>query len=324
MYQAEKQAQFTPYWLKTIRKFAPLAVMLYALAGCVFPIQPPTPIAGSDAGSTTTISTTISTTVTATIVTSITVTSTAVTSATVTATATTTTTATITKTANTTAPADLQQRYFAALQDAKVAEPSEVFDGLTALTPDNTKLAWEKATSRLLVVTWTSYKGYDIQVGNEMTLTRETWVTAVPELKTFCQSYQATAETPTDLRLEELMGLPPHNGKTRMVELWVNPADIFRPSPDPETDDTVAELALPPASHFASPQAYAFHSDWYNLQLKIDNYDDASKGYPWTRLGYTYDWGNPSSEVGLSEFVIYANSKIKVEKVYPTAEYCSK
>ncbi|CAN5786859.1 hypothetical protein BH10CHL1_BH10CHL1_50730 [soil metagenome] len=146
----------------------------------------------------------------------------------------------------------------------------------------------------------------------------------MPELKTFCQSYQATAETPTDLRLEELIGLPPHNGKTRMVELWVNSADIFHPSPDPETDDTVAELTLPAASHFKSAQAYAFHSDWYNLQVKLDNYDDASKGYPRTRLGYTYDWGNPQSEVGLSEFVIYANSKIKVEKVYPTAEYCSK
>ena len=26
--------------------------------------------------------------------------------------------------------------------------------------------------------------------------------------------------------------------------------------------------------------------------------------YPWTRLGYTYDWGNPRNLVGLSEFVL--------------------
>lgn len=317
--QTEQQARPSLCLHKTVYKLIPLVAMVYSLAGCVFPIQPPTPVAGATT-STTAVSTTLTTTLSTTITTSVTVTATAVASATVPA----TTTATTTTAATTAAPTDLQQRYFAALQDAKVAEPNEVFDGLTALTPDNKKLTWDTATGRLLVVTWTSYKGYDVQVGNEMTLTRETWVTAVPELKTFCQAYQATPETPTDLRLEELMGLPPHNGKTRMVELWVNPADIFRPSPDPETDDTVAELTLPPESHFKSAQAYAFHRDWYNLQVKLDNYDDASKGYPWTRLGYTYDWGNPESEVGLSEFVIFANSKIKVEKVYPTAEYCGK
>jgi hypothetical protein len=26
--------------------------------------------------------------------------------------------------------------------------------------------------------------------------------------------------------------------------------------------------------------------------------------YPWTRLGDTYGWGNPGSEIGPSEFII--------------------
>jgi hypothetical protein len=31
--------------------------------------------------------------------------------------------------------------------------------------------------------------------------------------------------------------------------------------------------------------------------------------YPWTGLGYTYDWGNPTApHVGVSEFVINAGS----------------
>ena len=88
-----------------------------------------------------------------------------------------------------TALADLKQRYAAALQDAKVAEPSEVYTGLVAITPDNTNLVWDKATGRVLVATWTSYKGYDTQVSKELTVTRETWVTTAPELKTFCQNF---------------------------------------------------------------------------------------------------------------------------------------
>ena len=43
---------------------------------------------------------------------------------------------------------------------------------------------------------------------------------------------------------------------------------------------------------------------------------------PWTRLGYTYDWGNQASEVGLSEFVVWAKTTVKVESVTQNADYC--
>ena len=44
------------------------------------------------------------------------------------------------------------------------------------------------------------------------------------------------------MRLEKLLGLPPNSGKTKFVEIWVRPQDLFRPSPDPEITDCVAEL----------------------------------------------------------------------------------
>lgn len=222
------------------------------------------------------------------------------------------------------APADPKAQYAAAMQDAKVAEADEIYDGLTAITPDNPDLTWQTDSGRVLMVTWTSWNGYDTLVGQETELGREVWATAVPQLQTFCQTYAETAETPRTLRMEQLLGLPPNNGKTRVVEMWVNPTDMFRPSPDGEIDDTVAELELPGPERFPSQQDYEFHRDWYNLQLSLDNYDDPSKGYPWTRLGYTYDWGNPESEVGLSEFIVAAKSKVSIEKVYSTEEYCTK
>ena len=43
--------------------------------------------------------------------------------------------------------------------------------------------------------------------------------------------------------------------------------------------------------------------------------------FPWTRLGYTYDWGNSTSEIGLSEFVIKNNSQVTVFKVYDNATF---
>lgn len=220
------------------------------------------------------------------------------------------------------APVAIAQQYAAALQDAKVAEPAEIVDTLTAITPDNPDLTWQE--ERVLVVTWTSWNGYDGLVGQETKLGREVWVTAVPQLQSFCQSYAATDATPLILRLEQLLGLPANNGKNRFVQMWVNSADMLRPSPDGEVDDTVAELEMPGPERYPSQQDYEFHRDWFNLQMSLQAYDDPSKGYPWTRLGYTYDWGNPASEVGLSEFVVAAGSTVMIEGVSANEAYCAK
>jgi len=45
-------------------------------------------------------------------------------------------------------------------------------------------------------------------------------------------------------------------------------------------------------------------------------------GVPWTGLGYTYDWANPASRVGASEYILSPNSPYQIERVVETAEYC--
>lgn len=49
--------------------------------------------------------------------------------------------------------------------------------------------------------------------------------------------------------------------------------------------------------------------------------------YPWSGLGYTYDWGNPQKpHVGSSEFIINPTAEkpveVEVVSVTPTQEYC--
>ena len=41
-----------------------------------------------------------------------------------------------------------------------------------------------------------------------------------------------------------------------------------------------------------------------------------SKEYPWTRMGYTYDWGNTEDHVGVSEFVIVPGTEVKEVNFY--------
>lgn len=212
----------------------------------------------------------------------------------------------------------LQARYRQAIADVRIAEPHEISRDLTAITPANNNLIWKTfAESRYLaVVTWTSWNGYDNALGDTLTLQREVWVTVVPELQNFCKKMDA-GQISVALRLEQLLGLPPGNGKTKFVELWVDPADLFRPAPDPEISDAEAELDFPVSARFV--KISDAHIAWFK-QLKETSYDE--NGYPWTRLGYTYDWGNPKNEIGLSEFVIRANAVVYVAAITQTASYC--
>ncbi len=211
---------------------------------------------------------------------------------------------------------DLQQMYRTAIKDAETAEPGEISTNLTAIVPYNDKLTWQAETGRVLVVTWTSWNGYDSLVGNSTVLQREVWVTAAPELQNFCRKCCQDNKSLT-LRLEQLQGLPPNNGKNRIVEMWVSPSDLFRPSADPEISDHEAEIDFPvPVDYITVNQS---HIDWYNA-LRNKSYGES--GYPWTRLGYTYDWGNPQSEVGLSEFVVRQGATVQIKSVSTTAKYC--
>jgi len=215
----------------------------------------------------------------------------------------------------------LKSAYVAAVADAKVAEFGEISRDLVPIVETNKNLVWrgKPGERELLVVTWTSWDGYDKMVGEKMVLTRDIWVTTVPELKNFSRDNRLGRLTPEalTLRCEQLMGLPPNNGKDRFVEIWVSPDDLFRPSPDPEITDMEAELDFP------TPRRLITISEKYILwfkDLKSKSYGDG--GYPWTRLGYTYDWGNKSSEVGLSEFVVMEGAEVTINSVTKTADYC--
>ncbi len=206
----------------------------------------------------------------------------------------------------------LQEKYDDAVRDAMIADSSEIVPTLIAITRSDTIVRWTGMApdERVLVVTWTRHiSSYPV---NDTVTTSwgDVWVTVVPEMRYFFTSHPTPRENLT-LRSEQLLGLPINKGYTHFVELWVRPADLFRPSPDNEVTDHTAQLAFPASADSA-------YRAWFS-----DNffYSYFTKPTPWTRLGYTYDWGNPDSDVGLSEFVVRKNSRVVVKSLSTTDEY---
>lgn len=202
--------------------------------------------------------------------------------------------------------------YQEAIADAMVAEEGEIWADLTVIDRRNDELFWQEhnGVEYVLVTTWTQYPDSYAEGNWVDTWWGETWVTVVPEIRDwFGENPIAGADL--TLRVEQLLGLPPGAGDTHFVEIWVRPQDLFRPAPDNEIDDSVALLAFPAS---VEPE----YREWFNNNLLFSYFPPR---YPWTRLGYTYDWGNPDSDIGLSEFVLKEDSRVLVESVEPTADY---
>jgi hypothetical protein len=215
--------------------------------------------------------------------------------------------------------AELAAAFSAAVADAQNPTAAKICRNLTPIAAYNRDLVWEgePGASRVLVTTWTSYTGYVVgksykaQSLEKYQPSVDLWVTAVPEVKGFVRRHRISSNN-LDLRLKQLLGMPATTQRTRFVEFWVHPEDLFRPSPDPEPSDREAELAFRPNT--LAQTTSDDHVAWIQNQI-------ATNTWPWTRLGYTYDWGNPFTHVGLSEFVIRKGADVTVASITPTAEY---
>lgn len=205
----------------------------------------------------------------------------------------------------------IERAYDRAVEDAAAADASEI-EQLMPIVPSNDALIWQNIDGEeyLKVVTWTSWDGYDSEVGQEMILSRDIWITPTPQIQQLTQTLAPDEEILT-LRLEQLMGLPPNNGKNRWVEMWVKPVDLFRPCPDADITDTECDLYFP-------ADATEEHKAWI-VNLTLSSYGE--NGYPWTRLGYTYDWGGVGTEVGANELVIRGGSTVMIESVQSNTDY---
>ena len=216
----------------------------------------------------------------------------------------------------------LKKLFKAAMVDAQNPEPSEISHNLINLETDKNLIDTVINGERYIkMVSWKLNPAWYPDTGKFNDSSRVIWVTAAPILKEYCIKFYNTEKDP-NMRLRQLLGLQPFTVETFFLELWVKPSDMFRPAPDNETNDNTCGLNLP------SNVSDAYRK-WFN-DTRAVQYKDCNDsifdeyGYPWTQLGYTYDWSpdNPSN-VGLSEFVIKENSTMYISGKYNNVTYCS-
>ena len=187
-----------------------------------------------------------------------------------------------------------------AIKDTSKPEPCERSTNLIPITKDNPELI--RKGNLVLMISWqgncspgpkclSSLKPgskYEVQENYQL------WLTAVPELQKFILSQ--TNSVALVSRLKQYLGLKPNSNYTNFVEVWVNPEDLVRTCLDQDVNDKECDIP----------------SQTKKLDLELVR---KTEGYPFTGLGYTYDWGNPDTDIGASEFTVRAGTKEKPTKV---------
>jgi len=195
-----------------------------------------------------------------------------------------------------------KEGFFYALSviDAKWAKEDEILP-LVALTED-AELVTTNEDGQVLLLSWHSYP--------ESYIPGEQFTCKYGEMWTFTDKeamkwYDENSENVTDweLRFEQLLGLPYTDEKTHVSAFWVDPEEIIRPAYQTDAKKQMDASVL-------DGSALGEHKEWFDGNAE---YSYKTSAYPWTRLGYTYDWLPDETEYGMTEFIILADSVIDVE-----------
>lgn len=203
----------------------------------------------------------------------------------------------------------LDVRFAAAVKDASEALEEEKFTVVT-LDEYSDKVAWNADRSKLLVVTLTSNPEF-YEEGRTVTSDSVVWVVNDKEFMLWFQDHKDGVRN-WDLRFKQLFGEPRTSKATHMSFFWVSPDDLMRPAYVPDVKAYDMRTAF--EGEFGNDAEISERMMWFKNWFD----DCAAKSYvgenarPWTRLGYTYDWGSSTDKYGLSEFIVVPGAKMEV------------
>ena len=202
-----------------------------------------------------------------------------------------------------------REQYAAAVKSAKDLSSDDIhplvlIDGgsdLATLSGDN---------SQVILVTWHNNPDA-FKDGQNITHTDKViWAFTDKEfVKWFRENHEKVDNW--DVRLKQVIGMPPETKNNYFTVFWANVNDVFRPAYYPEINSGYMNTAFSNTLEEDDSENAMWFKDWFkktNATIYSQN-----GGYPWTRLGYTYDWGNPDSKYGLSEFIVKEGAQIEVK-----------
>jgi hypothetical protein len=212
-----------------------------------------------------------------------------------------------------------QKAYDNAIADAAIVSPEKIMPLLPI-----------PSGSAVQVVSWVTQNRLPCHAGEPQcaftTGTDRIWVTLDGEVQTLCRSWNLSGDA-LRRRLEQLLGLPmdppPQYRKAGFVIMQVPQGRLERACLGVNDSDA----AHPQCTLDVQASTPAELRNYVQQQM-AGSYilrNPKGPGYPFTRLGYTYDW-NPFAQTrnhyGASEFLLMPGTAVKVAAQMTTDDYC--
>ena len=196
-------------------------------------------------------------------------------------------------------------RWQAAMNDAVFAEDGEICP-LVTLTEEDSRVIWDDAGERVLLLTWHDYPS-ECSPGTAVGEYGDIWVTSLGEMESW---FAENGEDVTDwkLRFSQLLGVHEDEGYTRFTAFWVSPRDVVRPA-------FVTDVTKQMTNDYSLVTGE--WKEWFDANILFSYFES---DYPWTRLGYTYDWGG-TREYGLTEFLVREPPRTEIAFTLTTDEF---
>lgn len=201
----------------------------------------------------------------------------------------------------------LNELYNNAIQDSVFAEESEI-QPLVALTKEDKLVSWDKE-GRVLLCTWHNYPD-SYPEGEKVTIAwGPVWTFTDKEITSYKDEF--TKAQDKEMRFRQLIAFAPDSEHSTVTGFWVDPKDVKRPAYQSDPTDETMQITL------EENVDEAFKA-WFDENILNSYFYGA---YPWTRLGYTYDWADNGKEYGLTEFIVNQGAEVEVEFTETTQEF---
>jgi len=201
-----------------------------------------------------------------------------------------------------------REQYKAAREKAKKLSSDDIYPLITieegsdmaSLSGDNTQV---------ILVTW--HNNPDRFKDGEITTLKDgevLWAYTDKEfLKWFRENHEKVDNW--DVRLKQLLGKPLETDNRYFTVFWAKVTDVFRPAFFPEINSNMMNTTFSNTLEEDTTANAMWFKNWFDKENSAIRKDVG----PWTRLGYTYDWGNPDSKYGLSEFIVKEGAEVEVK-----------
>ena len=197
-----------------------------------------------------------------------------------------------------------------AMADAVFSEDAEVHK-LVTLTREDPHVIWDDAGERVLLLSWHNYNDKCAPGSSIKQEYGDIWATSAGEMQAWYAENHAEVEN-WNLRFAQLLGVHEDEGYTRFSAFWVAPEDVIRPA---YITDVTKQMKNDYTA--VADETYTY-KEWFDKNILWSYFES---DYPWTRLGYTYDWSGGESEYGLTEFLVSDGSKTEIAFTCSTEEF---